>query len=405
MMQGGTNLPKIRDYNQGVVLEAVRTGEGASRVEIAEKTGLTAQTVSNIVRRLLDEGLIVEAGVTSSSGGKPRTILQIKPDARYAVGVLVDRDEVALVIMALDGRIMARSRHALHPEQGPQMVLGEVSQAVQELVSQTEIDREKILGLGVGYPGPMNHETGVVFEPFDLMGWGQIHLKEILQELTGYPVIVDNDANVAAIGERWAGETQGAANFAFIFMGMGVGAGLFIQNQIYRGSTTNAGEFGHMTMNVAGPECFCGNQGCLEVYCSPARIIKAVRERLEKGEASCLEPENLTLHCVTEAALVGDKVAREEIERSARMLARGVVSIASLLDLELVILGGKALGNVGEIYQTEAQRALDERLITRNVRRVCVELSHTMEEAGAVGAAALVLHEIYTPRLTGLGVA
>src|SRR4051812_26091296 len=109
MMQGGTNLPRIRDYNQGVVLEAVRTGEGASRIEIAEKTGLTPQTVSNIVRRLLDEGLIIEAGVGTSSGGKPRVQLRINPDARYAVGVLVDRDAASLVIMALDGRIMARS--------------------------------------------------------------------------------------------------------------------------------------------------------------------------------------------------------------------------------------------------------------------------------------------------------
>lgn len=406
MMQGGTNLPRIRDYNQGVVLEAVRTREGASRIEIAEKTGLTPQTVSNIVRRLLDEGLIIEAGVGTSSGGKPRVQLRINPDARYAVGVLVDRDAASLVVMALDGRIMARSGCPLHQEEGPEGVIAQLVKAINGLVEQARIDQTKILGIGVGYPGPMDHESGVLYEPFDLLGWGQVPLKEALQQRTGYSVVVDNDATATAIGERWVGGAQGAENFALIFMGMGVGAGLYIQSQIYRGSTTNAGEFGHMSINLSGPECFCGNRGCIEVYCSPAALIKAVKARLAQGEPSSLQdldPACLDLDAICDAALEEDQVALGALQQSAQILAAGVLNLVSLLDLELVVLGGKALREVGFIYQSAVHKALHERLITRNVRQIRVELSAAGADAGAVGAAALVLHKIYSPRLTGLG--
>lgn len=406
MIQGGTNLPKVRDYNQGVVLEIIRTGEGASRVEIAEKTGLTAQTVSNIVKRLQDDELVIEAGIMESGSGKPRVKLQINPHSRYAVGVLLDRDIVTLVIMGLNGRILERSRLSLNHENGPAGVIEQVAQAIEALIKQASVDPNRVVGVGLGCPGPMDHEKGIIYEPFDLLGWGHVVIKDPLQRRVRFPVTIENDATAAVVGERWVRGSEGGQNFAFIFMGVGIGAGLVIQNQIYRGATTNAGEFGHITLNPDGPVCFCGNRGCLEIYASPAKIMEKVKERLSRGEESQLssiEPEALTMPQIYRAALEGDTVATTEVRQAARMLGYGIVNMINLLDLEMVVLGGKLSADAGHLYQQVIQNIIRERLVTRNVRNFRIELSAAGEDAGAVGAAALVLHEIFAPRPTKLG--
>jgi predicted NBD/HSP70 family sugar kinase len=405
MISGGTNLPRVRDYNQGVVLEIIRTGDGASRVEIAEKTGLTAQTVSNIVKRLQDEELVIEAGVAASGSGKPRVLLQINPNARYAVGVLLDRDMITLVLMGLDGRIVARNKVALNHADGLAGVIEQVVQTVEGLIRNAKIEPGRVVGVGLGCPGPMDHEKGIVYEPFDLLGWGHVPLKELLQKRLPYRIVIDNDATAAAIGERWVRGTHGAQNFAFIFMGVGIGAGLVIQNQIYRGATTNAGEFGHMTLNPEGPTCFCGNRGCIEMYCSPAKMVEAAKNRLAEGENSLLQPDNLTIGKIYESATNGDKLANDVVEKAARMLGYGVVNLANLLDLEMVVLGGKFSPAAGTLFQRTVQALVQEKLVARNVYHFRVELSAAGEAAGAVGAAAVVLHEIFAPRPMSLGLA
>ncbi|NWJ46199.1 MAG: ROK family transcriptional regulator [Chloroflexi bacterium] len=406
-MPGGTNLPRIRDYNQGVVLEAIRIGDGISRVKIAEDTGLTAQTVSNIVRRLLEEGLVVEAGV-DPSGRKPRVKLRINPETRYAVGVLMDRDGISLALLALDGSVVASSSQPLTvPAHETGAIIDMVARCIGEMIENSQIPEHKILGVGVGWPGPMDHERGIVYEPLDLFGqnWKELNLKKALEDRTGLRVLVDNDATAAAIGEHWVGGAQNATNYAYIFMGAGIGAGIFLQDQIYRGDTTNAGEFGHITINFEGPPCFCGNRGCLETYCSPVAMVTKVKALLEENKPSLLSKGRgkIDFEAVSKAALEGDALALSVVKESARILAAGIVSLVNLLDIRLVILGGNKLHPLRHIYQSEVDKALNERLITRNVKPVTVELSMAGEFAGAVGAAALVLHEIYTPRLAGLG--
>jgi len=403
-MQSGTNLPRVRDYNQGVVLDAIRVGSGISRVEIAEHTGLTAQTVSNIVRRLLDEGLVIEDGV-DPSGRKPRVKLWLNSGARYAVGALLDRDEIFMALVGLDGRILARAYRPVDQQQGAMGVVSQIVLATDLLVSESGVPRNKLVGFGLGCPGPMDHDKGVLYEPLDLFGlnWHAVEIKEALQQQMGVPVIVDNDATAAAIGERWLGGRQRSRNFAFVFMGIGgIGAGFFIENQIYRGDTTNAGEIGHMTLNPEGPECFCGSRGCLELYSAPSSLLKTIRQRLQQGEKSSLPLAGLTFAQVGQAAQEGDQLALEVIQNSARMLGFGLISLVNLLDLRLIVLGGRYMGYVAPFYQAEIQKIFNQRLLTRNVRGVDIETSIAGEDAGAVGAASLVFHELFSARLTEL---
>jgi predicted NBD/HSP70 family sugar kinase len=403
-MRIGTNLPRIKHYNEGVVLEAIRVGDGVSRVEIADRTGLTAQTVSNIVRRLLDLDLVAEDGHSSSGSGRRRVRLRINPIARHAVGVQVDGGETSFVVIDLSGRVIGRARHPTRSERGPLPIINQIAESVIELIDRVAIDPDTILGLGVASPGPLDHVKGIVFNPPNLPGWHEVTLAHELRTKTGYPVIVDNDATAAAIGERWAGGAQGVRNFAFVYMGVGVGAGLFLEDHIYRGTTTNAGEFGHLILNPEGPQCFCGSRGCVEAYCAPRAVVGAVSRRLARGESSSLTsgPSGPEFEAIAGAALEGDRIARDEIHRSAYLLGCGVVGLVNMLDVELVVLGGRGFRRIGEMYRDVIERVVRERVIGPEKRAARIELSTVGEDAGAVGAASLLLDATYAPRL-GLG--
>jgi predicted NBD/HSP70 family sugar kinase len=407
-VQGGTNLLKVRDFNQQVVLETIRGTRGVSRTELAHETGLTAQTISNIVRRLLDEGLVVETGKKSSArGGKPKVNLEINPDAGYALGAQIDRDEIALVLLNLGGQPLRRVRHAMPAGQAPEEVVRLLAKSAKELIQEAGGVDRKMLGLGVASPGPLDPENGVLYEPPGFKNWEEVPIKQMLQERTGYPVLVDNDAMAAAVGERWVGKARGTDNYAFVYNGWGLGAGLFLEGHVYRGATGTAGEFGHTSLDPNGPECECGNRGCLIRYCSPREIISAVERRLRAGESSSLryswlkKPGQLDLATIRAAAIAGDRVAAEELAASGRMLGRAIVGMVNLLDLQMVVLGGKALGEAAYIYRREVEEAL-RKILYPERREVRVELSCAGEDSGAVGAASVVLHAAYSPRLMSL---
>ncbi|NWJ44283.1 MAG: ROK family transcriptional regulator [Chloroflexi bacterium] len=407
-MRSGTNLPRVKDYNQGVILEAIRSDEGISRTELATKTGLTKQTVSVIVKRLLDQQLVREDGIRASSGGKRATNLRLERTARYTIGVQLDVDYTNLVVMALDGKVVAESYHNISTILTPYEVISKLAEWIKELVIESALNNDKIIGVGVCAPGPLNYFKGIIHNPPALKVWIDIPLKQLLEVQTGYHVIVDNDATAAAIGERWSGGAQGVNNFAFIYMGTGIGGGLFIENQVYRGSTTYAGEFGHMSLNPYGAPCFCGNRGCIEVCCAPPAIVDVIHARLANGEPSILtelyntDPVKVDFEEIGEAALSGDPLALQEIERVAWLLGNGVVNLVNLLDVSLVVLGGKGFRKLGTLYQRIIQEVLDQRVIARSRRDIRVELSAAGENAGAVGAASLILHEFFAPRLASL---
>jgi predicted NBD/HSP70 family sugar kinase len=397
-MRRGTNLPWVRDFNQGVVLEAIRLGGGVSRVEIAHKTGLTAQTVSNIVRRLLADGLVVEG----SNGGQRRVPLHVNAEAHFAVGVQIDVDETSLVVLDLGGTVV-HTRRATGRQKGPSTVVQRLTESVGALLYEAGVGREKVLGIGVACPGPLDHRTGVVFHPPNMAGWDRVPLADALSDGTGYPVIVDNDATAAAIGERWAGGARGVRNFAFIYVGVGIGGGLFLEDHVFRGATTNAGEFGHITLNADGPPCSCGSRGCVEAYCAPGRIAAAVESRIRAGESSALAGRTgLRFADVCRAAGDGDGLALDELRRAAWRLGCGVVSLVNLLDVELIVLGGRSMRSVGDIFRGEVDRAVAERAMASDLRSMRVELSRVGEDAAAVGAAALVMHTAFAPRQAGL---
>lgn len=412
MRQAGTNLPKVGRYNRAVVLDQIQLADGISRVEIAQLTGLTPQTVSGIVRRLLDEGIVREDGASRvASGGKPRTTLRINADAGSAVGLVFDPVELTCAVVDLLGRPVVVKRRPTPPGIDPSQVVAAMAELVADVLDEAKVSRDDVLGLGLATPGPIDQKLGMIVAPPQLAHWIRVPLQSMLSDATGLPVTLDNDATAAAVGERWSGVGRGVANFAYFFFGTGIGGGLVLNHQMYRGGSFNAGEFGHSSVLPDGPECYCGNRGCLERLVNPSAIVAEVHRRLghpSGADSSVLsqafreDPASVDHAAIQLAAGAGDPVATAVVDEAAAHVASVAVSIANFIDVDLIILGGHGIQHVESRYVDVVAAALAARPLARRIRVVKVEASPLGTDAAVVGSAALVLHATYSPQLSAL---
>lgn len=352
----GANLPAMRSHNTALVLDLLRTaGEGGiSRLELAERTGLTPQAVSKITARLREEGLAAEAGRRASTGGKPATVLRLVPDAGHAVGIQLDRDELRAVLVDLDGTVVAERQVAVDLGAGAEAVLGAVVELAGELV---ERGGDTLLGVGVGAPGPLDHSHGVLHRVTGFPEWDGFPLRDALAERLGVPVVVDKDSNAAALGLAVGGE---GGSFACLLLGTGLGAGLVIGDTVHRGARTGAGEFGHQVVQLDGPPCHCGNRGCIEALCLAA-------------------------------------VARGDTAEAARVLGVGAANLAGLLDIDLVLLGGRTIAAAPEPFVRGVAAVLDAHTRREGSLRtaVPVRLAPGGGRGVAEGAAQLLLAPLF----------
>ncbi|MFH9401386.1 ROK family protein [Streptomyces sp. NPDC017638] len=362
----GANLGVVRSHNTALVLGLLRDAgaEGVSRLELAERTGLTPQAVSKITARLRAEGFAAEAGRRASTGGKPRTVLRLVPEAGHAVGVHLDRDELRAVLVDLDGAVVAERRGELDLGAGAGAVLGAVCAAVRAVAGRRfgegPAGGGSLVGAGVALPGPLDHVRGVLHRVTGFPEWDGFPLRDALAERLRMPVVVDKDTNAAALGLAAGGAQEAAGrSFAYLHLGTGLGAGLVIDGSVHRGARTGAGEFGHQVIQLDGPRCECGNRGCVEALCLGA-------------------------------------AARGEIAEAARVLGVAAGNLVGLLDIDGVLLGGRTVAAAPEAYV----RGVTEVLATRARRRGAtgptpVGVAPRGERLVAEGAAQLLLAPLF----------
>ncbi|MGW3241512.1 ROK family protein [Streptomyces sp. NPDC001070] len=366
----GANLPALRSHNAALVLGLLRTatvgqGEGISRLELAERTGLTPQAVSKITARLRADGLVDEAGRGAPTGGKPRTLLRLARRARYAVGVHLDRDESTVVLTDLAGGVADTGTVPLDLGRPAGEVLEAVAGLVRETVGGTPGAAGAVLGAGLACPGPLDHATGVLHRVTGLPAWDGFPLRDALAERLGLPVVLDKDTNAAALavlppgGDAGAGPGRAAGDsFGYLHLGTGLGAGLVLGGALHRGARTGAGEFGHQAVDLDGPVCACGNRGCLEALCLAA-------------------------------------VGRGDRAEAARLLGVGAANLVSLLDIDRVVLGGRTVLADPGLFTREVAAAMDPRTLRAAGRTVPVSVAPAGRRVVAEGAALLALAPLF----------
>jgi predicted NBD/HSP70 family sugar kinase len=398
----GTNLVQLGTFNQTVVLHAIRRSDGISRVELGQVTGLAGQTVTNICRRLLDEGLITEGRKTAGGPGKPRTRLHINGPARVAVGVHLDPAVTTITMLDLAGRTITADTFDTPSAVDPTSVVATIAEAVNRMITASGVDRQLILGLGIAAPGPVDLVRGVVDNPPHLPGWRQVPLRDSLAAATGLAVLLDKDVSAAAVAEAWAGTVDGAATSAVLYLGTGIGVGLIVDGQVVRGSSGNAGELRHVIIDPEGPPCSCGRRGCVDVtITSQALVSQAVEHGLfpDGGPEAQL---GRVLERLYDLADEGVPAALSIIENAAVGFARTALVVTNLLDVDRLVLGGPYWSRMAPHFFAVAPPLLEAGAAAHRIHAVELVGTRLGSHLGAIGAASLVLDDWFSPHATSL---
>ncbi|MFC5288752.1 ROK family protein [Actinokineospora guangxiensis] len=403
----GPARPTSHASSKAAVLDVIRAAGTISRVGLITATGLTGATISTVVRGLIEDGLVVETGRAESTGGKRRVLLQLDHSSRYAVGVHLDHAGITYVLTNLGGSVVGRISRPGAGAAKPADVVARMAGEVAALVGSVGIDRERVLGIGLVSPGPLSAATGMALPPPTMRQWSDFPVDAALGQATGLPVLLDNDATAAALGEHWSGGVDNAATVAAIYMGTGIGSGLLVNGIAYRGASGNAGEVGHICLDPDGPQCWCGARGCLEALAGPAAVVAEARSDRALAKTSGLAGRRTRsvaadFAAVSRAARKGEAAAVALLERSARYLAVATRTLANIMDLEVVVLTGPSFAIAGAIYAPILQEELDRAFFSRANHAVRVRLSASAATASAIGAAAMVLQSELVPLHHGL---
>ncbi|MCU0152762.1 ROK family transcriptional regulator [Curtobacterium flaccumfaciens pv. poinsettiae] len=419
----GANLPSIGGFNRTVVLDAVRRSpDGLSRVELAARTGLSAQTVSNVTRFLIDAGMIVESGTVVSGRGKPRTILRLEPGSRYAVGVHVDPAVVTYVLLDLAGTVVAASTTSTPTADDPSQVVRTIASAVDGLVADAGVAVDSVLGVGIASPGPIDVEAGIVVDPPFLPRWRDVPLRDALAEATGYPVLLEKDVTAAAVGEMFLAGESSARNFAFVYFGTGFGVGLVVDHEPVRGVGSNAGDAGHIMVDqgpLAGTPDGSGTRGEVGAAVAPDRLVRVARSRglaLSGGGVSAeavaadatdsgatdVDAVDAAWDELATAIADGDDTAVTLAADAGTVMGNAVVLIVNLLDIDRVVFGGPFWSRIASAALPAARAAIVGSPLLVPKHPVQVVESDRGADVAAVGAACLVLDAALSPRASPL---
>jgi predicted NBD/HSP70 family sugar kinase len=389
-----------RAKTRGYVLDLIRAAGTISRAELADRSGFTAPTITQVIRELMADGLVLEVGRGESTGGKPPTLLQLNARARYSVGVLLERNTCVSVVVDLVGRPVTRTSFHGAATMPPEQVFPLLAKQVEALLDTAGVERDRVLGLGLVSYGPQDQRGGLLLSPQPTKQWLDFPVAERLSQAVGLPVLLENDATAATVGEYWIGAVDPASAYACVYMASGIGGGVVVAGDVYRGSSSNSVELGHISLDVNGDECPCGNRGCLENYAGPAALIRQAVATGGLGKRLGLrsdEDDVLTDFArLAAAATGGDRDARRLVQESARYIGSAAVTLTTLFDLDRIVLAGPSFAAAGSIYQSIIQREVERRSFARRAHPTQVVLSASGSDAAAIGGAILVLRSQLT---------
>ncbi|GAB4418121.1 MAG: ROK family transcriptional regulator [Anaerolineae bacterium] len=392
----------VREINLSVIMRRLLEHAALSRASLAEVTGLNKSTVSSLVQELIEMGFVHEAGQTSSGVGRPSTLLELNPRAGYIVSCELGVDFISVACANFSGEVFWRLKENTAGIQGQgaiiERTLALLHQAVRVGASDCA-DCGGLLGIAVGVPGLVEQATGtLLFAPN--LGWQDVPVQTILAEkFPNVPLFVDNEANMAALGEYLFGAARGYNEVLYISAGVGVGGAVVRNGQLVRGTTGFAAEFGHMTLDPDGLPCNCGNHGCWETLVSQSAVFRLVREAIGRGRSSRLvemtggDLEKLSIPLVVEAANQGDDVALSVFSQVGRYLGIGIASLINAFNPDLIVLGG-ILSLAGNLLLPAIRAEVAQRALRWNAAATQIELAQHGFDACVMGGVAALLQAI-----------
>jgi predicted NBD/HSP70 family sugar kinase len=385
------SLSSLREFNRLRIVDFLRTNGTASRAELARRTGLSRSTVSTLVADLQRRGLVVErAGQFAGEGqpGRPAALLELDPSAAAAVGVDFDHDKVRVAVSDLSRSVLAEASAPHDVDHDAKGALDLAAELVEQVLDEANLQRDRLLGVGIALAGPIDHDNGALHPSDVLPGWAGVDVADELEERLQTPAYVDNDANLGALAEVTLGAGRNASFAAYVSISSGIGAGIIVEGRPYRGHRGTAGEIGHFVVDPHGPICRCGNRGCLETLASGPALLRLVQASRD---------DELTVRQMIVLAREGDAGCRRAIADAGQVVGGVVAGLVNLFSPEMVVIGGD-LGEAGDLLLDPLREAVRRDALPAAAADLKVVAGELGERANLLGALALVLmqseHEV-----------
>lgn len=387
----------IRGINQSILLNLIRTEAPISRPQLANLSGLSLVTVIKITASLLERNLILERDFAESTGGRKAGLLEINPEGGFVVGLIPQPESLTAVILNLSSELVYARQWNIPLHGNYPQAMDLIVQCWEELSHESQIARDKIIGIGFGMSGLIDAERGFCIDA-TLLGWKNVEISRPLEERMGIPVFVDNDVNCLTVYEKLFGQGQPYDHFLVVAIGRGVGLGIVTNGDLYRGAFGGAGEFGHTAVSTEGRFCDCGNRGCLETYVSFPGIVRNYREYAGITAYNSIKGSSeQTLLEIVERARSGDQAAKAAMQRAGTLLGVSLANLINIFNPECIILSSPDLNIVtdeilvGAMHQEIKQHLFSQ--MGKDLRFFTVE--QLGYESWARGAGCLVLRHFF----------
>jgi N-acetylglucosamine repressor len=378
------NRDLIRGINRSILLNAIKTQGSISRADLAHSSGLSPATVTSITGDLIDEGLVFEKETGDSNGGRPPILLALNPRGGFVVGVKLMENHAVAALTDLNATVLVKETIGFSGER-LETVIDSLVALVNRLIHQGDIRKKQLLGVGVGLAGVVDSSQGILRQsPF--FGWKNTPLRDLLQTRLRVPVYIDNDVNTLTLGEKWLGSGLPVDNFIVITVGRGIGMGIVINGQIYRGKSGGAGEFGHIVVDPDGPLCDCGKRGCLESYLSDHALLATARK--EVGE------DVVNFDDLLQRANGGNAPAAMVLTRAGRLLGQEIANLVNILDPKLILISGEGV-RMGEIFFSALRTAYKQHVMPGLVEDTEIRVIPWGDDVWARAAASVVIGELF----------
>lgn len=382
----GTNLTDVQEMNRTLVIKLIRRMQVCSRAELAKATGLSQPTITNIVNHLMELGLVKEIGSREGGRGRRSIGLTLVSQACRVIGVRLTRNYVSAGLFDLDGTQSASAKFDIDSKDGVFGALDVMKRIVADMLAHPAARHSSATAIGVAVPGPLLYDRNRIAVMTDFPGWDRISIRDQLRKTFGMEVYVEHDAKAGALAEWWFGShPKVTGTLLYVSVAQGVGAGLVIDGNIYKGAQGIAGEIGHMSIDYNGPRCECGNKGCLELYCS----LSAIRKRLQS---------EITPGALWRAYEQGEPEVVAEFEHAAGLLGFGLAGAVNAFNPECIVIGDE-LTRAGQPILHHVKEGLRKHLLPEVYKPLSVVLSSFQEaDAILIGASTLAIdHVLQSP--------
>ena len=394
-MQDFLSFIQNLDIDAKKVFSIVSNNSLVTKNTILKLTGTTLSTLNRVMKPLLDEQVIVPAGIDQSTGGRKPLLYDVNPGIAYILGLDISRTYTDMVISNLKMDIVSKRRFLMDETFLPDVTVSYITACFNEMLLESGIQKKDVMGAGLGAVGPLDRKKGILINPdhFQAPGWSDVPIKDLLENSLGIPVFTENGANCAVLLESKMGYGKDCANVAYFNCGIGIRTGVISNGNIIRTMNNVEDAFGHMVVDMDGEECYCGNYGCIECYSSAAGILKKYAAEVKKGRKPISELNKISFIDICQAADQEDELSRETIINAALALGTGLANFMNLLNPDIIILSGPLIRHSAIYYETAVELAMRKSYLSTD-HVTFKRLGYFGETAISLGAAAMFMQKL-----------